>query len=51
MNCHHFWKVYQWLCEVCSYRLVKVDPPIKLGGQGVVVDINESLYHHKPKVK
>lgn len=44
-------KVYQWLREVCSYRLVNVDPPIKLGGQGVVVDIDESLYRHKPKVK
>ena len=42
--------MYQWLREVCSYRLVNVDPQIKLGGQGIVVDIDESLFRHKPKV-
>ena len=43
-------QVYQWLRDVCSYRLCSVDPPIKLGGQGVVVTIDESLFSHKPKV-
>ena len=43
-------QVYQWLRDVCSYRLCSVDPPIKLGGQGVVVAIDESLFSHKPKV-
>ena len=40
--------VYRWLWEVCSSRLLTT--PIMLGGPGVVVQIDESLYHHKPKV-
>ena len=39
--------VYQWLREVCSTRLL-----IKLGGAGPkVVQIDELLFCHKPKVK
>ena len=41
--------IYQWLRDVCTTRLV-TDPPIVLGGQGVIVQVDESLFHHKPKV-
>ena len=41
--------VYQWLREVCSQRLIKDGPP-KLGGPGVVVQVDESCFRHKPKV-
>ena len=44
-------QVYSWLRDVCSYRLCQVDPQVKLGGQGSVVAIDESLFSHKPKVK
>ena len=43
-------QVYQWMREVCSHRLCVLDPPIKLGGNGQVVAIDESLFSHKPKV-
>ena len=42
--------IYQWLREVCSQKLI-TDPPIILGGPGVVVQIDESLFRHKPKVR
>ena len=37
--------IYQWLREVCTTRLV-TDPPIVLGGQGVIVQVDESLFRH-----
>ena len=40
--------VYQWLREVCTTRLLHT--PIRLGGPGIVVQIDESLMNHKPKV-
>ena len=40
--------VYRWLREVCSTRLLRTR--IVLGGPGVIVQIDESLYCHKPKV-
>ena len=40
--------IYQWLREVCSTKLLQA--PIVLGGAGVVVQIDESLFRHKPKV-
>ena len=40
--------IYQWLREVCSTKLLS--SPIVLGGPGVVVQIDESLFQHKPKV-
>ena len=40
--------IYQWLREVCSTKLLAT--PIQLGGTGVVVQIDESLFRHKPKV-
>ena len=39
---------YQWFREVCSTKLLSI--PIKLGGSGVIVQIDESLFRHKPKV-
>ena len=40
--------IYQWLREVCTNKLLQA--PIMLGGPGVVVQIDESLFRHKPKV-
>ena len=40
--------VYRWLREVCSTTLLST--PIVLGGPGVVCQIDESLFTHKPKV-
>ena len=40
--------VYQWLREVCSTRLLHTT--IRLGGPGIVVQIDGSLMSHKPKV-
>ena len=39
---------YQWLRDVCSSQLLQA--PIKLGGEGVIVQVDESLFRHKPKV-
>ena len=44
-------QVYSYLRDVCSHRLCNIDPPIKLGGPGIKVSIDESLFSHKPKVK
>lgn len=41
--------VMQWLREVCSTKLLQT--PIILGGPGVIVQIDESLFRHKPKVR
>lgn len=40
--------IYQWLREVCSTKLLQTR--ITLGGPGVVVQIDESQFRHKPKV-
>ena len=40
--------IYRWLREVCSTKLLQT--PILLGGPGVVVQVDESLFRHKPKV-
>ena len=34
-----------------SWRLLNRDPPLMLGGPGVIVQIDESLFRHKPKVE
>ena len=39
---------YQWLREVCSTKLLQ--RRIQLCGNGVVVQVDESLFRHKPKV-
>ena len=44
--------VYQWLREICSWRLINHDD-MMLGGSSVyskVVEIDESCFSHKPKV-
>lgn len=41
--------VYQWFREICTTHLLR--HPIVLGGPGVVVQIDESLFRHKPKVR
>ena len=40
--------IYNWPREVCSAKLLRM--PIVLGGPGVIVQIDESLFKHKPKV-
>ena len=40
--------IYQWLREVCTTALL--NNPMILGGPGTVVQIDESLFRHKPKV-
>ena len=40
--------VFQWLREVCTTKLLQ--SPIQLGGPGCIVQIDESLFRHKPKV-
>ena len=40
---------YQWLREVCSTALLQTQTV--LGGPNVVVQIDESLFRRKPKVK
>ena len=40
--------VYQWLREVCTTKLLQM--PILLGGPNTTVQIDESLFRHKPKV-
>lgn len=41
--------IYQWLRQVCSTTLQQT--PIVLGGTGVIVQIDESQFRHKPKVR
>ncbi|XP_071152157.1 uncharacterized protein [Mytilus edulis] len=40
-------QMYQYLRDVCSTKLLNT--PIELGGPGVVVQIDESLFNHKSK--
>ena len=40
--------VYRWLREICSTKLLQ--SPIILGGPGIIVQIDESLFRHKVKV-
>ena len=44
-------QAYQYLRDVCSWRLTTVDAPLLLGGPGVIIQIDESLFRHKPKVQ
>ncbi len=41
--------IYQWFREVCSTKLMAT--PFRLGGTCVIVQIDESLFSHKLKVK
>ena len=40
--------IFQWFHEVCTTKLLQA--PIVLGGEGIVVHIDESLFRHKSKV-
>jgi len=40
--------IYQWFREVCSTKLIQ--NRVVLGGPGIIVQIDESLFRHKPKV-
>ena len=41
---------YQWLIEVCSTTLIN-NGPIILGEPGVIVQVDESLFRHKPRYR
>ena len=41
---------YQYFRDICKWRLLNHDSPLILGGRGVVVQKDESLFCHKPKV-
>ena len=43
-------QAYQYFRDICSWRLLNHDAPLMVGGPGVVVYIDESLFRHKPKV-
>ena len=43
-------QAYIYCRDICSWRLLNRDAPLMLGSQGVVVQIDESLFQHKPKV-
>ena len=43
-------QVYQYLRDICSWRLLNRDAPLMLEGLGIIVQIDESLFRHKPKV-
>ena len=42
-------QIYQYCHDICSWRLLNHDSPLMLGSNGVVVQIDESLFRHKPK--
>ena len=44
-------QAYQYFRDICSWRILNCDSPLMLGGPGVVVQIDESLFRHKPKVQ
>ena len=40
--------IYQWCRDICSWSLIGT--PIWLGGQGAIVQIDESSFTHQGKV-
>ena len=45
-------QIYQYLeIFVYSWRLLHHDAPLMLGGSGTIVQIDESLFRHKCKVR
>ena len=51
ISCHTAVQVYQYFHDICSWRLLNHDAPLLLGGPEVIVQIDESLFRHKPKVQ
>ena len=43
-------QAYQYCRDICSWRLLNHDSPLQLGGTGVTVQIDESVFRHKLKV-
>ena len=43
-------QAYQYFRDICSWQLLNNDVPLMLGGPGVVVHIDKSLFSHKSKV-
>ena len=43
-------QVYQYFRDICSWWLLNRDAPLLLGSPGAIVQIDESLFRHKPKV-
>ena len=43
-------QAYQYFRDICSWRLLTLDSPLMVGGPGVVIQIDESQFGHKPKV-
>ena len=50
MSEHSAIDAYGWFRGVCSQRLINDGPP-QLGGNGVIVQVDESSFSHKPKVQ
>ena len=44
-------QAYQYFRDICSWQLLNRDTPLMLGGTGVIVQIDVSLFRHKPKVR
>ena len=44
-------QAYLYFRDICSWRILNRNSPLMLGGPGVVVQIDESLFRHKPKVQ
>ena len=42
-------QAYQYCKDICSWRLLHHDSPLLLGGPGVTIQIDVSLFRHKPK--
>ena len=42
-------QVYQYLRDIYSWHLRNGDAPLMLGGPGVIMQVSESLFRHKPK--
>ena len=43
-------QAYQYLRDMCSWRLLNQNSPLMLGGPVVIVQIDESQFKNKPKV-
>ena len=44
-------QIYQYFRDICSWHLLHHDAPLMLRGSGTAVQIDESLFRHKRKVR